>query len=57
MAAVWRLAAKKDFAFRRIIDARLALTLRHHGVIDFATSNVKDFDGFGFEKVFNPLIA
>ena len=55
MGAVWRLAAKEDFAFRRIIDARLAFTLRHHGVTEFATSNVKDFEGFGFQRVWNPL--
>ena len=55
MAEVWRLAAESNFAFRRIIDARLALTLRHHGVTEFATSNVKNFQGFGFERVWNPL--
>ena len=55
MEQVWKLAARKDFAFRRIIDARLALTLRHHGVSEFATTNVKDFKGFGFTRVWNPL--
>jgi uncharacterized protein len=55
MAEVWNLAAQRGFAFRRIIDARLALTLRHHGVTDFATTNVKDFEGFGFARVWNPL--
>ena len=57
MPEVWWLAAKEDFAFRRIIDARLALTLRHHGVTEFATSNVKDFDGFGFSRVWDPVEA
>jgi hypothetical protein len=57
MNQVWKLASAKDFAFRRIIDARLALTLRHHGVTEFATSNVKDFEAFGFAKVWNPLTA
>jgi uncharacterized protein len=57
MSEVWPLAAKKDFAFRRIIDIRLALTLRHHGVTEFATSNTKDFEGFGFSRVWNPLAA
>jgi predicted nucleic acid-binding protein len=38
------------------VDARLALTLRHHGVTEFATSNVKDFEGFGFNRVWNPLV-
>ena len=55
MAEVWRRAAERDFAIRRIIDARLALTLRHHGVGEFATTNQKDFEGFGFQHVWNPL--
>ena len=55
MHEVWRQAAVKDFAIRRIIDARLALTLRHHGVTEFATTNQKDFGGFGFARVWNPL--
>lgn len=55
MDAVWKLASRRDFTIRRIVDARLALTLRHHGVTEFATSNVKDFTGFGFKRVWNPL--
>jgi uncharacterized protein len=55
MAEVWRRAAAKEFALRRIIDARLALTLRHHGVNELATTNEKDFAGFGFSRVWNPL--
>ncbi len=55
MDELWRLAAKPDFARRRVFDARLALTLRHHGVTEFATTNVKDFEGFGFTRVWNPL--
>ncbi len=47
---LWHLAASPDFPRRRIIDARLALTLRHHGVTEFATSHVKDFEGFGFRR-------
>jgi hypothetical protein len=31
------------------------LTLRRQGVTDFATANVKDFKGFGFRRVWNPL--
>jgi toxin-antitoxin system PIN domain toxin len=54
-APLWRWAAKTTTGFRHIIDARLALTLRHHGVTHFATANKKHFDGFGFEKVWNPL--
>ncbi len=52
---LWRRAAQPQFAYRRIFDARLALVLRHHGVTDFATANVRDFDGFGFRRVWNPL--
>jgi toxin-antitoxin system PIN domain toxin len=52
---LWRHAATPAFAYRRIYDARLALSLRHHGVTEFATANVKDFQGFGFTRVWNPL--
>lgn len=55
MDETWRLAAGRTFAFRRIIDVRLALTLIHHGVKELATTNVKDFHGLGFERVWNPL--
>ena len=55
MEEVWTQAAESGFAFRRIIDLRLAQTLRHHGVTDFATSNEKDFAGQGFDRVWNPL--
>lgn len=47
----------KQFARRRIIDARLALTLHHHGVREFATANVNDIKGFGFTRVWNPLAS
>ena len=55
MDDVWGMAAKSGFAFRRIIDIRLARTLLHHGVTEFATANVKDFARAGFERVWNPL--
>ena len=55
MNALWRQCAHKNFAIRRIIDARLALTLRHYGVTEFATANGKDFGDFGFTRVWNPL--
>ena len=55
MAEVWKLAATENFARRRLYDIRLGLTLRHHGVKEFATINTKDFEGLGFDKVFNPL--
>jgi uncharacterized protein len=56
MDELWSLAAQPGFAFRRIIDARLALTLRHYGVTEFATANVKHFRDFGFRRVWNPLV-
>jgi uncharacterized protein len=52
---VWRLAAQPNVGRRIVFDARLALTLRHHGVIGFATRNEKHFAGFGFKSVWNPL--
>lgn len=55
MDRVWRASAQSGFARRRIYDARLAFTLRHHGVTEFATANVKDFQDFGFTRVWNPL--
>jgi toxin-antitoxin system PIN domain toxin len=57
MHEVWQQAAADPFAFRRIIDLRLALTLRHHGVTEFATSNEKDFPDAGFSRIWNPLAA
>jgi predicted nucleic acid-binding protein len=57
MDEVWNLAGGRDFSRRRISDARLALTLRQCGVTHFATANVKDFEGWGFDKVWNPLIS
>lgn len=54
---LWQRAGKKDFARRRIYDARIALSLTAFGVTDFATLNLKDFQGFGFRRVWNPLAA
>lgn len=55
MDEVWRLAAQPNIGRRVVFDARLALTLRHHGVTDFATRNASHFAGFGFSRVWNPL--
>ena len=55
MADVWHRAGASGFARRRIIDVRLALTLVRAGVAQFATGNVKDFKGLGFERVWDPL--
>lgn len=52
---LWNQAATPGIARRRIYDTRTALCLRAFGVTEFATANVKDFDGFGFKKVWNPI--
>ncbi|MBN9693769.1 MAG: VapC toxin family PIN domain ribonuclease [Verrucomicrobia bacterium] len=54
---LWERAAAPGFARRRIYDSRTALALRAFGVTEFATANVKDFEGFGFKKVWNPVSA
>ncbi len=55
--SLWQWATSTTAGFRRLIDARLALTLLHHGVSEFATANTKDFEAFGFTRVWNPLVA
>ncbi len=52
---MWRLAGRKNFAYRKLHDIRTALVLIEHGVTDFATLNLKDFQGAGFTRVWNPL--
>jgi uncharacterized protein len=52
---LWQRARAKDFAFRKLYDTRSALTMTAQGVTEFATVNVKDFEGLGFGKVWNPL--
>lgn len=52
---LWEWTRQTKLGFRRIIDARIALTLLHHGVTEFATINVKDFKEFPFKRVWNPL--
>jgi predicted nucleic acid-binding protein len=52
---LWNLAQSPNFAARRIYDARAALTMTSQGVTEFATVNLKDFEGLGFKKVWNPL--
>ena len=53
--ALWQKARATGFAFRKIYDTRSALTMTAQGVTEFATVNVKDFEGLGFRKVWNPL--
>ena len=52
----WPRLRSKDFARRRgALDWRAALSLLQQGVKEFVTVNEKDFAGFGFERVWNPL--
>jgi toxin-antitoxin system PIN domain toxin len=55
MDRVWAEAARPGVARRHVFDARLAHTLLDSGVREFATRNTRDFEGFGFERVFDPL--
>ena len=52
---LWQRSAISGLARRRIHDTRTALALRAFAVTEFATANVKDFEGFGFVKVWNPI--
>jgi predicted nucleic acid-binding protein len=45
----------KDFARRRAYDWRVALLLLDLGVTEFVSVNEKDFQNFGFKRVWNPL--
>jgi hypothetical protein len=51
----WPKLGSEQFARRRAYDWRMALSLIVQGVTRFATVNVKDFEGFGFQEVWNPL--
>ena len=51
----WPKLSTPDFARRRAYDWRMALSLIRQGVDEFATVNTKDFQGFGFRRVWNPL--
>ena len=53
---VWHHAGTSAAA-RRIYDIRLVVTLRHFRVTHFATANAKHFQGFGFDRVWNPLAS
>lgn len=55
MRDFWNRVAAPSFPYRRIYDLRLALTLRHGGIRAFATRNTKDFQGLGFDRVWDPL--
>lgn len=57
MDQVWAIARRPGLPRRALFDARIALTLRHHGVTEFATRNTSDFEGFGFARLTNPIDA
>jgi toxin-antitoxin system PIN domain toxin len=52
---LWNNARAATFAFRRLYDTRSALSMIAQGVSELATLNVKDFDGLGFARVWNPI--
>ena len=41
----------------KVCDVRAALAMIAQGVTEFATANVKDYEGFGFRKVWNPIAS
>jgi uncharacterized protein len=53
--ALWARLGDPRLPRRRLYDLRLGLSLVTQGVTEFATVNLKDFQGIGFEKVWNPL--
>jgi toxin-antitoxin system PIN domain toxin len=53
--AFWPRLRDESMARRRAFDWRAALTLMQQGVTEFATANEKDFQNFGFKRVWNPL--
>ena len=55
--ALWTKARAKDFAFCKLYDTCSAPTMTAQGVTEFATVNVKDFEGLRFRKVRNSLTA
>ena len=56
MTKIWDRVSHPDEGRRNIFDARLAFTLRYHGVTDFATCNTKHFNNYEFDRVWNPLV-
>lgn len=54
LAWAW-ITAQPELARRRLYDIRARLAMVQQGVAEFATANVKDFQGLGFHRVWNPL--
>jgi predicted nucleic acid-binding protein len=55
--ALWPRLAIPGFARRRTYDWRIALSLLRQSVDEFATVNLRDFEGFGFRRLWNPLAS
>jgi uncharacterized protein len=55
MEEIWQSTREVGFPRRKIFDVRLARTLIHAGVRDFATGNERDFVGMNFRRVWNPF--
>lgn len=53
--AVWAVCSNTKLSGVSIFDTRLALTLEHHGIKEFATRNVKDFKRFSSLDIINPI--
>jgi hypothetical protein len=53
---VWQAAARPGGPAARL-RRRLAHTLLDHGVTELATRNTRDFEAFGFARVFDPIGA
>lgn len=54
--ALWARLKEPGLARVRAYDIRIGMSLRAFGVDEFATANVRDFQGLGFERVWNPLV-
>lgn len=54
--ALWAELGTLKGGRRRAYDLRAARSLQAHGVTEFATVNIRDFQGLGFRKVWNPLV-
>ena len=52
---LWAMLDMAGSARRRAYDLRVGLSLVRMGVTEFATVNVRDFEGVGFARVWNPL--
>ena len=54
---LWTKLRQPQFARRRAYDVRMGLCLVRQGVSELATVNVKDFEGLGLRRVWNPLLS